>query len=89
MTGARTRTVAGGRWQDTPSPERAGLTAASPPPPGPNIVTARGPGNGANGYCVLAATAGEKTSLGTWRSTLPGRLHGGPMTMPANVTPTR
>ncbi|MEO3829690.1 hypothetical protein [Actinomadura sp. B10D3] len=64
-------------------------TSLQPPPPGPNIVTARGPGNGVNGYCVLAATAGEKTSLGTWRSTLPGRLHGGPMTMPANVTPTR
>jgi hypothetical protein len=64
-------------------------TSFQPPPPGPNVVTARGPGNGAEGYCVLAATMGEKTSTGTWRSTLPGRLHGELAAMPAGVAPTR
>ncbi|NVI88465.1 hypothetical protein [Actinomadura sp. BRA 177] len=64
-------------------------TSFQPPPPGPNIVTARGPGNGVDGYCVLAATTSKKTSLGTWRSTLPGRLHGELETMPADVTPTQ
>ncbi|SPT49931.1 hypothetical protein [Actinomadura madurae] len=64
-------------------------TSFQPPPPGPNIVTARGPGNGVNGYCVLAVTMRKKTSPGPWRSALPGRLHGELATMPANVTPTR
>ncbi|QKW35568.1 hypothetical protein HUT06_17265 [Actinomadura sp. NAK00032] len=59
------------------------------PPPGPNIVTARGPGNGTEGYCVLAATAGEKENAGPWPSALPGRLHGTLSGMPARVTPTR
>ncbi|GAA1830647.1 hypothetical protein GCM10009735_77960 [Actinomadura chokoriensis] len=64
-------------------------TSFQPPPPGPNIVTARGPGNGVDGYCVLAATISKKPSLGLWRSTLPGRLHGELETMPAGVTPRR
>ncbi|TDC98219.1 hypothetical protein [Actinomadura sp. 7K507] len=57
------------------------------PPPGPNIVTARGPGNGVAGYCLLAATTNGATA--PWRSTLPGRLHGDLKKMPANVTPAR
>lgn len=61
-------------------------TSFQPPPPGPNIVTARGPGNGVDGYCVLAATISKKPTLGPWRSTLPGQLHGAFETMPAAVT---
>lgn len=64
-------------------------TSFQPPPPGPNIVTARGPGNGVDGYCFLAATISKKPSLGLWRSTLPGRLNGKLETMPGGVTPRR
>ncbi|MFA1541840.1 hypothetical protein [Actinomadura monticuli] len=64
-------------------------TAFRPPPPGPNIVTARGPGNGVDGYCVLDATMGNRTARGPWPSTLPGQLHGALRTMPAGVTPAR
>ncbi|WP_067456254.1 lectin-like domain-containing protein [Actinomadura macra] len=64
-------------------------TRFRPPAPGPNIVTARGPGNGVEGYCLLDATTSNKTSTGPWPSTLPGYLHGDLKKMPANVTPAR
>ncbi|NDU71459.1 hypothetical protein GWI34_02305 [Actinomadura sp. DSM 109109] len=64
-------------------------TAFRPPAPGPNVVTARGPGNGTVGYCLLAATTRNTTTRGPWRSSLPGRLHGDLRTMPAKVTPSR
>ncbi|MUN38679.1 hypothetical protein [Actinomadura litoris] len=56
------------------------------PAPGPNIVTARGPGNGIDGYCLLDATTSNRSSTGPWTSSLPGRLHGDLRTMPARVT---
>lgn len=65
----------------------AGTTFAVPPI-APNVVTVRGPGNGTEGYCFISGTA-SRTAAGTWPSTLPGRLHGGPGNMPARVTPTR
>ncbi|MFB4309502.1 hypothetical protein [Actinomadura sp. GTD37] len=64
-------------------------TAPRPALPGPNIVTARGPGDGVEGYCLLAATASGRTGAGPWSSTLPGRLHGDLRTLPAGVTPAR
>ncbi|TDD59509.1 hypothetical protein E1293_46410 [Actinomadura darangshiensis] len=64
-------------------------TSFQPPPPGPDIVTARGPGNGINGYCVLDATTSNKTISGPWPSTLPDRLHSELGDMPADVTPTQ
>lgn len=64
-------------------------TAFRPPPPGPNVVTARGPGDSVEGYCFLAATASSARTAGTRRSTLPGRLHGDLRRMPAGVTPAR
>ncbi|MDL4815061.1 hypothetical protein [Actinomadura opuntiae] len=59
------------------------------PAPGPNVVSARGPGNGNDGYCLLAATTGNATARGLWPSTLPGRLHGDLKTMPSGATPER
>lgn len=59
------------------------------PAPGPNVVSARGPGNGNDGYCLLAATAGSATTDGPWTSTLPGRLHGDLKRMPSGATPKR
>ncbi|WP_433463407.1 lectin-like domain-containing protein [Spirillospora sp. CA-128828] len=59
------------------------------PSPGPNIVTARGPGNGVEGYCYLDASTSNKATVGPWASALPGRLHGNLKKMPARVTPTR
>ncbi|MEU5995388.1 hypothetical protein ABZ806_40975 [Spirillospora sp. NPDC047418] len=68
------------------SPAGTGFQA---PPPGPNVVTARGPGNGAEGYCSLDATTSNKTDTGPWPSALPGRLHGALRKMPAGVAPAR
>ncbi|GII54259.1 hypothetical protein Pth03_26480 [Planotetraspora thailandica] len=45
-------------------------------PPGPNMVTVRGPGNGTAGYCFLTATTSNFSATGARPSTLPGRLHG-------------
>ncbi|GAA4228685.1 hypothetical protein GCM10022254_19280 [Actinomadura meridiana] len=59
------------------------------PAPGPNIVTARGPGNGVEGYCLIAATNGDRSSSGAWGSSLPGNLHGRLKSMPANVSARR
>ncbi|MWA04147.1 hypothetical protein F8568_027960 [Actinomadura sp. LD22] len=56
------------------------------PAPGPNVVSARGPGNGNDGYCLLAATTGDATTAGRWPSTLPGRLHGDVTRMPSGAT---
>ncbi|WP_141576747.1 hypothetical protein [Actinomadura sp. WMMA1423] len=64
-------------------------TAFRPPAPGPNIVSARGPGNGIRGYCLLAASTKNTTRSGPWRSSLPGRLHGDLTKMPAGVAPDR
>jgi hypothetical protein len=59
------------------------------PAPGPNVVSARGPGTGNDGYCLLAATAGNATTAGLWPSTLPGRLHGDLERMPSGASPQR
>ncbi|HEY8481050.1 MAG TPA: hypothetical protein VIL71_14585, partial [Spirillospora sp.] len=59
------------------------------PPVGPDIVTARGPGNGVRGYCFLAATTSNRTTTGPWPSSLPGRLHADLRTMPVPLTPAR
>jgi hypothetical protein len=61
-------------------------TAFRRPAPGPNVVSARGPGNGNVGYCLLAATAGDAPGEGPWPSTLPGRLHAELRRMPSDVT---
>ncbi|MFD8599644.1 hypothetical protein ACFV1L_32030 [Kitasatospora sp. NPDC059646] len=57
------------------------------PPPGPNMVTLRGPGNDVVGYCFLTATTSNFTTTGPWPSTLPGKLHGPSTVMPPGVTP--
>ncbi|UED84882.1 DUF7507 domain-containing protein [Streptomyces profundus] len=57
------------------------------PPPGPNMVTVRGPGNGTDGYCFLTATADQLTTTPPWNSTLPGELHGPTTALPPDVTP--
>ncbi|TDD66582.1 lectin-like domain-containing protein [Actinomadura rubrisoli] len=64
-------------------------TASRSSAPGPNIVTARGPGNGVEGYCLIDATTSNKTSTGSWPSTLPGQLHGNLKKLPATATPGR
>ncbi|MGH3243526.1 MAG: hypothetical protein ACRDNL_24320 [Spirillospora sp.] len=64
-------------------------TAFRPPAPGPNIVTARGPGNGVTGYCLLDATTTNKRTTGPWPSSLPGRLHGDLRKLPADAAPRR
>ncbi len=46
------------------------------PPPGPNIITLRGPGNGDIGYCFITATTTNFTGTGPYPSTLPGNLQG-------------
>ncbi|TYK43976.1 lectin-like domain-containing protein [Actinomadura decatromicini] len=64
-------------------------TSSRPPAPGPNFVTARGPGNGVQGYCLLAATSEDRSSSGRWSSALPGKLHGDLKKMPARVSAER
>ena len=59
------------------------------PAPGPNIVSVRGPGNGNDGYCLLAATTRNTTTRGPWPSTLPGRIHGDLKRIPSGVSPER
>ncbi|SNT38611.1 hypothetical protein SAMN05443665_102671 [Actinomadura meyerae] len=59
------------------------------PPPGPGLVTARGPGDGIEGYCFLDATTANKSATGPWPSSLPGKLHGALRQMPPQVTPAR
>lgn len=57
------------------------------PAPGPNMITVRGPGNGTEGYCFLAATTGSLATTGPWPSTLPGELHGPTATLPPGSIP--
>ncbi|MFF8695447.1 hypothetical protein ACF08W_24930 [Streptomyces sp. NPDC015144] len=57
------------------------------PPPAPNVITVRGPGDGAVGYCFMAATTDNLSTTGPWPSTLPGQLQGPTTTMPADATP--
>ncbi|MDI3387787.1 SpaA isopeptide-forming pilin-related protein [Streptomyces sp. B-S-A8] len=57
------------------------------PPPGPNMVTLRGPGDGTEGYCFLDATTSNFSTTGPWPSTLPGRLHGPTTSIPEDATP--
>ncbi|WP_316524187.1 DUF7507 domain-containing protein [Kitasatospora brasiliensis] len=67
-------------------PQRA--PSRSPwPPPGPNMVTLRGPGDDVVGYCFLTATTNNFTTTGPWQSTLPGLLHGPSTVMPPEATP--
>ncbi|TDC72073.1 hypothetical protein E1200_00470 [Actinomadura sp. GC306] len=73
--GCARRSPAGTRW---PAPV-----------PGPNVVTARGPGDGIEGYCFLAATTGDRANGGRWSSTLPGSLNGDLREMPAGVSARR
>ncbi|WP_177330158.1 DUF7507 domain-containing protein [Streptomyces sp. F-1] len=57
------------------------------PPPGPNIITLRGPGNGDIGYCFITATTTNFTGTGPYPSTLPGSLQGPTTELPPGVTP--
>ena len=75
---------AGGR-----SPAGTGFRA---PGPGENMVTVRGPGQGTDGYCLLAATTNNHTTTAPWPSTLAPRLLHGPTTsadLPAGATPAQ
>ncbi|MFB6813712.1 hypothetical protein ACFCV8_04095 [Streptomyces sp. NPDC056347] len=69
-----------------------GCTDRSPsmeswPPPAPNVITVRGPGDGVTGYCFMTATTNNFSTTGPWPSTLPGELQGPTTTMPPGVTP--
>ncbi|MEW2625593.1 hypothetical protein [Streptomyces sp. NPDC048106] len=57
------------------------------PPPAPNVITLRGPGNGDIGYCFMTATTNNFTSTGPYPSTLPGQLQGPTTELPPGVTP--
>ncbi|NUS55142.1 MAG: hypothetical protein HOV66_09840 [Streptomycetaceae bacterium] len=50
------------------------------------MVTVRGPGQGTDGYCWLAATTDNTSTTGPWNSTLPGTLQG--PTTAADLPPT-
>ncbi|MFF8772615.1 LPXTG cell wall anchor domain-containing protein [Kitasatospora sp. NPDC015120] len=69
-------------------PQRAPARIAFPPP-GPNMVTLRGPGNDVVGYCFLTATTSNLTTTGPWPSTLPGKLQGPTTVLPPGVTPAQ
>ncbi|MGW4379784.1 DUF7507 domain-containing protein [Kitasatospora sp. NPDC004531] len=69
-------------------PQRAPSRTAWPPP-GPNMVTLRGPGNDVVGYCFLTATTSNFTETGPWPSTLPATLQGPTTVMPPGVTPAQ
>lgn len=71
------------RGQNCPAGSRSPAgTVFRAPAPGTNMVTVRGPGDGADGYCFLAATTSNFTTTGPWPSTLPGQLHGPLRTIP-------
>ncbi|MEU7021489.1 hypothetical protein ABZ990_12625 [Streptomyces sp. NPDC046203] len=57
------------------------------PPPAPNMITLRGPGNGGIGYCFMTATTNNTTTTPPWPSTLPGELQGPTTEIPAGSTP--
>ncbi|MFC8449341.1 hypothetical protein [Kitasatospora sp. NPDC057223] len=61
-------------------------TAFRVPGPGANMVTVRGPGDGVQGYCFLAATTSNLTTTGPWPSTLPGQLQGPLTALPPGAT---
>jgi uncharacterized repeat protein (TIGR01451 family) len=55
------------------------------PAPGPNVITLRGPGQGTQGYCWVAATAtAPPAGSHVWQSTLPGTLQGSTTTVPTD-----
>lgn len=57
---------------------------------GPNVITLRGPGNGTEGYCYIAATtqfAHSRSSSFPWPSDLPGSLQGSLTAFTPPVTP--
>ena len=56
------------------------------PGPGANMVTVRGPGDGVQGYCFLAATTSSLSTGGPWPSTLPGKLQGPLTSLPPGAT---
>ena len=62
-------------------------TAFRVPGPGANMVTVRGPGDGVQGYCFLAATTSNLSTTGPWPSTLPGLLQGPLTALPPGATP--
>ena len=73
-----------------PSQRSPAGTAFRIPGPGANMVTVRGPGQGTEGYCFLAATTGNHTTTAPWPSTLAPRLLHGPTTsadLPPGTTP--
>ncbi|WP_153453306.1 DUF7507 domain-containing protein [Streptomyces smaragdinus] len=75
-----------GRGTGCPEGQRSPSTVLYPPP-GPDMVTVRGPGDGTEGYCFLTATTSNFTSTGPWPSTLPGDLQGPTTTLPPDATP--
>ena len=71
-----------GRGSGCPADQRSPACTAFPTisSTGPNMVTARGPGDGLEGYCFLDATyTGEHSDATGWESSLPG-LPEGPTT---------
>jgi uncharacterized repeat protein (TIGR01451 family) len=78
-----------GDWEKRGQNCQAGSPAGTPfriPGPGANMVTVRGPGDGANGYCFLTATTTNFSSTAPWPSTLPGQLHGPLTTIPPGAS---
>ncbi|MGG7507487.1 DUF7507 domain-containing protein [Plantibacter sp. YIM 135249] len=73
------------RGQNCPTRSPAG-TGFRAPAPGTNMVTVRGPGDGADGYCFLAATTSNSSTTSPWPSMLPGQLHGPLTSIPAGTT---
>ncbi|MFE6104205.1 hypothetical protein ACFVQ4_30190 [Streptomyces laurentii] len=57
------------------------------PPPAPNVITLRGPGDGEIGYCFLTATTTNFGPTGPYPSTLPGELQGPTTVIPPGTTP--
>ncbi|MEU3074329.1 DUF7507 domain-containing protein [Streptomyces laurentii] len=57
------------------------------PPPAPNVITLRGPGDGTIGYCFMTATVSNFGPTGPYPSTLPGELQGPTTSIPAGTTP--
>jgi uncharacterized repeat protein (TIGR01451 family) len=57
------------------------------PPPAPNVITLRGPGDGTVGYCFMTATTTNFGPTGPYPSTLPGELQGPTTVIPPGTTP--
>jgi len=81
------------RGHNCPAGERSPAgTGFRVPGPGENMVTVRGPGQGTEGYCLLAATTTNHTTTAPWPSTLAPRLLHGPTTsadLPPGTTPAQ